>query len=427
MKQNFQLSEILTINTPENRCALAFSVRLQQHLETNKKTLFITANNTDLVRTNLRYIKQYLPEFDRIHEKTDYIFAKENLPELLHTYGIKTFEKELLTLAEEEMYDFYYFHRVDLFFNNTITSDTEHTLEAFIEAIRYYDKKVLFAYNNQTVAGKQLDQFLEKRRDLSFDIILNDNGECDLTMKTHHRLLQKESAKICLISDQKDMRYLHNTILQGQPNIKFDLISLENLTHNQKILDEDTDLIIYNDSRKFLTKDMTAKFKEFSPYAQIFWITNRKSIRKSDLVESKINNIDMLFPKIFDIKEYVHYIEQVIQRAFYSRKLQTLSYINEGQNVNFTDFVKRLKELERKHILHSIIIVDKAQLHHDNPAAFIRKDDFVHIHRNDDQVFFVLLNILPLQAKQIIAERTKVSPNHILVMDKMALVKTMET
>ena len=427
MKDNIQLSEVITIDTPANRCALAFSMQLQQHLKDHQKTLFLTGNQEELVRTNLAHVKQYLANFDKVHQKTTYIFAKEPWQEMSQTYGIKTFAKELQGIAQDPQYDFYYFHRIDLFFDTTFTPETEHAITDFIEAIRYHHKKVLFSYNSLTASGKIFETLFANKRDLSFDVVLNDNGECDLTMKTHNRLLQKEYANITLISDQADMRYLHNTILKHQPHIKFNLITLEDLTQNQSILTEDTDLILYNDSRKFLNKEMAEKLKELSPYAQLFWITSRKSIRKTDLTESKNNGIDMLFPKTFDIKEYVHYIEQVIQQAFYTHKLNTLSYLEESQEVNFTTFTKRLKELEEKQILHSVIMVKRSQIQHDNLATFIRKEDFVCIRENIDQVLFVLLNILPEHAKQIIADRTKIQKDQIFHQSKNALAQTAGT
>jgi hypothetical protein len=427
MKHNIQLSEVMTIDTPVNRCALAFSMQLQQHLKKDTNTLFLTANKPDLVRANLHHVKQHLPHFETVHEKTTYLFLKEEWNEISQRFGIRAFNNELNKITEEEIYDFYYFHRIDLFFNTKITYEVEQAIVNFIESIRYHHKKVLFSYNSLTASGKIFETLFAHKRDLSFDVVLNDDGECDLTMKTHNRLLQKENARICLISDQSDMHYLHQTILQKQPYIQLDIASLEDLEKDHTILNEETDLILYNDSRKFLTKEMTNVFKKLSPYAQIFWITNRKSIRKSDLNESKNNGIDMLFPKTFDIKEYVHYIEQVIQQAFYTNKLRNLSYIEEEQNVDILTMKKRIKELEEKQILHSVVTIKLSDIKHDNLSTFIRKEDFVAIDKNANSAFFVLINLLPENARQIIADRTKVNKQEISIQHKAVLTELPET
>ncbi len=427
MKHNIQLSEVMTIDTPANRCALAFCMQLQQHLKEETKTVLLTANKAELVRTNLQHIKQYLPNFEAIHEKTSYLFLKEEWSDISARFGVQAFTNELTRLTEDVAYDFYYFHRIDLFFENSITPDVEEAISNFIETIRYHHKKVLFSYNSMTASGKVFEVLFAKKRDLSFDVVLNDNGECDLTMKTHNRLLQKESANICLISDQDDMLHLHNTIFQQQSNIKLRTITLDDLHKEHTHINEETDLILYNDSRKFLTREMASVFKKLAPYAPIYWITNRKSIRKSDLNESKSHGIDMLFPKNFDIKEYVHYIEQVIQQAFYTNKLRNLSYLHEDQRVDTTTFAKRIEELDAKHILYSIITVKYSDIHHDNVAAFIRKEDFVLIDQDSDLVLFVLINLLPENARQIISDRTKISKEHIQVQHKATSMEVLGT
>ena len=413
MKNNIQLSEVITINTPANQCAMAFNMKLQQQLKETTKTLFLTANKADLVRTNLQHVKRYLPNFDIIHERTTYLFLKEEWSAISDRYGMKTFTNELSNLTKDPAFDFYYFHRIDLFFENNITPEVEQAIVRFIESIRYHHKKILFSYNSLTASGQIFETLFQNRRDLSFDVVLNDSGECDLTMKTHNRLLQKEYASICLISNQSDIRYLHNTIFKNQPHIKLDIVTLEDLEKNPKRINEETDLILYNDSRKFLTKEIAQVFKNLAPNTQIFWITNRKSIRKSDLNESEAHGIDMLFPKNFDIKEYIHYIEQVIQQAFYTTKLRTLSYLNEPQAVSLEIFKKRLHELENKQILYSIVTVNLPDVYHDNIASFIRKEDFVTINKTNNLAFFVLINLLPEHAKQIIADRTKINQKAI--------------
>lgn len=413
MKQNIQISEVISIDTPENRCALAFGMELQHHLPKGTRTLLLTANKPELVRTNLEHIQQYLPDFNTIHENTTYLFLKENWGAMYDQYGIKAFENELKHLVEKKEFDLYYFHRLDLFFDKQFTPDIQKCIIHFIESIRYHHKKVLFSYNNQTVSGKSFEVLLEDKRDLSFDVILNDDDKCDLTMKTHNRLLKKEAMNICLISDQKEMHYLHQAILKNEPNIKLSVIDLADLQKKDVPLSKETDLIIYNDSRKFLNKTMVNALKKFSPYAQIFWLTNRKSIRKSDLNESKEIGIDHLFPKTFDIKEYVHYIEHAIQKQFYTTKLQSLSYLNQAQRVDHKTFVRRIAELEKKHILFSIVTVKASEIHTDDIVTYVRKEDFVYIDHDTNIALFVMVNLLIENAKQIIAERTNVSKTYI--------------
>ena len=410
MKHNIQLSEVITIDTPDNRCAMAFAMELQNHLPNHTRTMLLTANRPELVHSNLEVVKQHLPHFDTIHDKTTYLFLKENWSELYDRYGIKAFINELRTLIEKDRYDLYYFHRLDLFFDKVFNEEIEESILSLIEAVRYHHKKVLLSYNTHTVSGKSFDKLLQNKRDLSFDVVPNSDGECDLTMKTHNRLLKKEFASVVLISDQPEIRQMHRQILGEEPKIRFQSASLQDLEKaHSHLINEDTDLIIYNDSRKQLDSTLAHLFKKEAPHAQLYWLTNRKSIRKTDLTESKKIGIELLFPKNFDIKEYIQYIEQVIQNQFYTHKLENLSFNGQTQVVDIRELMQRISELEKLNILFSLVTVNMSDIKEENIPSLIRKEDFVFMDRTHNLVLFVLVNIMQEQAKQVIADRVHVN------------------
>ncbi len=410
MKQNLQLSEVITIDTQENRCAIAFAMELQLHLPSAPRTLFITGNRAQLVRDNLKIVSDYLEGFEHVHQNTSYLFLKESWSELHDRYGIQAFINELRTLTDNDTYDLFYFHRIDLFFDKAFNDEIEEAVLALIESVRYHHKKIFFSYNTQTVSGKSFERVLQNHRDLSFDVVPNNDGECDLTMKTHNRLLQKGYVSILLISDQPSVKRMHKYILEGEPDIRFKTLSLAQLQSGDEAIDPQTDLIIYNDSIKLLDAEMTAELKKIAPDAQIFWLTGRKSIRKSDITKSKEIGIEMLFPKTFDIREYMHAIEHAVQKQFYSHKLDNLSYLNDTQIVNIQDLPKRLSELQSKRILFSVVTVNASHIHEENIPSLIRKEDFVFIDAEHDVVLFVLVNLPEEHARQIIAHRVNVNP-----------------
>ncbi len=410
MTQNIALSEIITIDSEENRCAIAFAMELQHHLQSPAKTLFLTANNPELVRTNLEVIKAHLPDFDTIHQNTIYLFLKEHWSELQDRYGIRTFVHELQSIVQDEAYEIFYFHRIDLFFDKQFTPEVEEAVIALLESVRYHHKKIFLSYNTQNVTGKSFDRLFQDKRDLSFDVVTGSDGECDLTMKTHNRLLKKEYASILLISDQHQTRRLHQIIMQNEPGIRLDLVTLEDLHSGNHTIDPQTDLILYNDSRKLLDKEMADTFRKLAPYTQIFWLTNQKSIRKSDLSESRKMGIDQLFPKHFDIQEYFHAIEQIIQNQFYTHKLDNLSYLGQSQVVDIRELTKRIAELQEKHVLFTSVTVNAAHIQRENISSLIRKEDFAFIDQANNIVLFVLINLPEESARQIIASRINVNP-----------------
>ncbi len=409
MKQNIQISEIVTINAKDNRCALAFSFELFEHLKDDTKMLFLTANSEHLFKSNLEKVKTYASNFSNLHKRSNYLFLKRSWIDLYNLYGLKAFENELISLSEDDDYDIYCFHRVDLFFDKHFTDEIKDVIINFIEAIRYHNKKVLFSYDTSSVSGQSFEDLLKQRRDLSFDVILNDDQECSLVMKTHNRLLKKQSRNIVLISDNDDIRYLHNTLFNKEENIDFKSVEIENLVDNDSVICEQTDLIIYNDSKKDLNNTLIKAFKQNAPYTQIFLLSNKKFIRKTDLKKYREIGIDQTYAKSFDIKEYVSDIEHIIQNSFYTQKLKNLSLKNMKQKVNVKDLMQRIQNLEKNSIVYALITARRGDIDATQIKNIIREDDFFFIDEENDIVLFVLLNILWEGAKEIVSQRTKIN------------------
>ncbi len=408
MRKNINISEVITINAEINECSLAFSFELLNHLSDSTRMLLITANNIKKVHENIEQVKEYVTDFEKLHSLTDYLFLKENWTQMYEKYGLRAFENELISLAENKEYDVYYFHRIDLFFDKYFTNELQNALITLIESVRYNHKKVIFSYNNQTVSGKSFESLLKSRQDLSFNVKPN-NNDCDFTMKTYNHLLKKEYAKISLISNDEDIINLHKIIFSDQKKIRFNALSLDDLQNLSQIAFEDSDIIVYNDSRKILDSKMIYAFKKLSPYARIFSINSRKSIRKTDLKESKEAGVDLLLPKSFDIKEYIHTIELAIQDEFYTQKLKKLSFLTKRQQVDVKELMQRIGELEKERIFFSIVTARATDIENNNISSMIRKEDFVFIDHTNNIILFVMINLLPDIAKDIIAERTSVS------------------
>lgn len=409
MHQNIALSEVLTIDTKDNKCALAFSFELLGELSSDTNMLLTTSNDITLVQKNLEILKESLSSFEELHQRCSYLFLKNNWDILYEQYGLQTFQNELLSLTEDTHYDVYYFHRIDLFFDTHFTQKIKNILYAFIDAVRYHHKKVIFSYNTHTLSGKSFEMLLENRRDLSFHNINDKIDDCNLKMKTHNRLMKKENASIVVISDQEDIDYLHKTIFAKQENINYTYIQLETLIQADTIINEQTDLIIYNDSKKPLNKNLIKAFKQTAPFAQIYVLSNRRSIRKIDLKISADMGIDQTFAKSFDIKEYVQHIEQVIHNNFYTHKLKNISFLGEIQRVDVKGLMQRLTELEKTNILFTMMTAQLSDTDTQILNQSIREDDFFFIDSSHNLILFVMLNILPEQAKDIIAERMKVN------------------
>ncbi len=415
MNKNIEISEVFTIDTDENRCALLFCLQLQHELN-DAKMLFLTANNFQLVHDNLERVEPYLSYFDTLHSRTKHLFLKESWLTLNEQYGARALSNELSSLVEHSQEELFFLHRIDLFFDKVFTKELEDVLIAFIKDIRYHHKKVIFSYNSKTATGKAFEELFVDRRDISYHIEEDKSdldGDCYTTIKTYNKFLKKPYAQIVLISDHKDIIAMHHTIFDKQNNIRFKHLSLEEFKRGIGKIDETSDVVVYNDSHTTLDANMISALKEVAHFAKIFQLSDKKFLRKPDRGHAKELGIDYIAPLNFDIEEYVESIETVIENDFYSRKLKTIFEKEQSLISDFDALKQYVLDLKNKHILFSLLSINTDDVDISNFASLIREYDYFYHDRTSNTVVFVLLNILRESAHEILAKRLGIKKRFI--------------
>ena len=411
LKKNIEISEVFTIDTDENRCALLFSLQLQHELN-DAKMLFLTANNFQLVHDNLERVKPYITYFDTLHARTKYLFLKESWLSLNEQYGARALSNELSSLVEHSQAGLFFLHRIDLFFDKIFDKELEDMLIAFIKDIRYHHKKVIFSYNSKTVTGKAFEELFVDRRDISYRIEEDKSdvdGDCFMTIKTYNKFLKKPYAQIVLISDQEDIVDMHHLIFDNQNNIQFKHRTLEAFKRDVNAIDEMEDVVIFSGT------DMTLvpKIKEKAHFAKIFQLSDKKFLRKTDRGNAKKFGIDYLAASNFDVEEYIESIEAVIENDFYSRKLKDFFDIEQSQEVDFDALKRYVIHLKKQQILFSLLSVKVEDIEISSVASLIREHDYIYHDRGSQTVVFVLLNILRANAHDILAKRLGIQKHFI--------------
>ncbi len=415
LKKNIEISEVFTIDTDENRCALLFCLQLQHELN-DAKMLVLTANNFQLVYDNLERVKPYVSYFDTLHERTKYLFLKESWLTLNAQYGARALSNELSSLVEHSVEELFFLHRIDLLFDKVFNKELEDVLIAFIKDIRYHHKRVIFSYNSKTATGKAFEELFVDRRDISYHIEADKSdvdGDCYMTIKTYNKFLKKPYAQIVLISDQKDIIDMHHIIFNNQKNIKFKHLSLEEFKKGIGTMDETTDVVVYNDSQTTLDKKVVSELKEIAQFSKIFQLSDKKFLRKPDYGNAKALGIDYLAPLNFDIEEYIASIETVIENDFYSRKLKIFFENEQSQKVDFDKLKRHVVELKDQQILFSLLSANIEDIENSSLSALVRERDYIYQDTASKTVVFVLVNILRESAHDILAKRLGVKKRFI--------------
>ncbi len=407
MKKNIEISEVFTIDTDENRCALLFCLQLQHELG-DAKMLFLTANNFQLVHDNLERVKPYVDNFDTLHAKTRHLFLKESWLVLNEQYGARALSNELSTLVEESEERLFFLHRIDLFFDKVFNKELEDVLIAFIKDIRYHHKRVIFSYNSKTATGKAFEELFVDRRDISYHIEEDKSdvdGDCYTTIKTYNKFLKKDYAHIVLLSDQKEIIAMHHTIFDNQKNIQFQHFSLEEIKSGLGTIEDTTDLIVYNDAHSTLDENIISDLKSKAHFAKIFQLSDKEFLRKPDRMHAKALGIEYLAAANFDLEEYISSIEAVIENNFYTHKLKILYAKKAPNDGDFNALKIYVKDLKERQILFSLLSVHSKEVDMSNLASLVREHDYIYHDKASGTIVFVLLNILRSNAHAILAER----------------------
>ncbi len=415
MKQNLEISEVFTIDTDENKCALLFCMQLQHELD-DAKMLFLTANNYELVHNNLERVKPYLPYFDTLHKQTRHLFLKDSWLTLQEQYGVQALSNELSSLVEYSDANIFFLHRVDLFFDKVFDTPLEDVMIAFIKDIRYHHKKVIFSYNSKTVTGKAFDDLFDKRRDISYTIKEDKNdpsGDCFSTIKTYNKFLRKSHALIVLISENSSLIKMHQNIFSNQKNIKFMHYSLSDIVEKRAVISEDTDVIVFDDRTYDLDDKLVAYLKNLAHFSKIYQLSNKKFLRKTDLNNAREIGIDYVAPCNFDLQEYISSIESSLDNDFYTQKVKEFLKIPREKKLEYQALKAYLLELKEKQIIFSLLRVETKNLETQDILSLIREEDSVYHDRENGSLVFVLLNILGDNAKEILAKRLKIKKRFI--------------
>ena len=415
MITNTEISEVFTIDTDENRCALLFCLQLQHDLN-NAKMVFMTANSFELVHENIERVKPYISYADALIAKTKYLFLKDSWRNLENLYGTRALSNELSTLVEFSEHEIFFLHRIDLFFDKMFNKELEDVLIGFIKDIRYHHKKVIFSYNSKTATGKVFEEIFKQRRDISYHIEEDKSdvgGDCYTTIKTYNQFLKKSHSEILLLSDNQEMIDFHNTVFSEHKNIGFSHCTLADIVSGKEQVSETTDIIIYNDSTVELDEDMIKYLKSKAYFTKVYFLSHKQFLRKGDVSHLKQIGVDYMTPRFFDIKEYIGSIENVIENHFYSDTLKSIGFTAMPKEVDSDELSRRIALLGEQNIIFSILSIPVDVIGDRSMSLLIRDDDFVYHDDKKNEVVFVLLNILQKPAVEILSSRLKIDEKHI--------------
>ena len=404
--KNIQKSEIFTVDTPSNYFAVEYFTVLLNHLSCDS-SLCISANNFEKMYVDLEKSSENISYCKDILKNCKFLFMKEDWLSIYEEYGFSGVSNEIFSILNSTGANLIFFNSIDILLANVDKEKIEGFLFSLTNNIQYQNKKILFSYNSQTNRGSYIDEVLKKLSDIHYK-----NSELVETFDSFYEkieyFLQKRDTpetNINLISDQDDFIKANQTLFKDKINV--------NLIVSDKI-DKEADIIVLNLSREIKKDTILAIKKNLSNVKLILFLQN-KVLREIDKEHYTNLGIDLVLDKNYDFLNYVKFVEKEIKDNFYSSKIKNFTKPDFSNTITYEQLLLLVDTLNSQNIIHSLLSIEDKYLNNSFEKN-LRKYDFVHYSYHDNNTtIFILLNITPNRAKELISKRFNIPKEKILI------------
>ncbi len=236
-------------------------------------------------------------------------------------------------------------------------------------------------------------------------IVFDDDTLINLSL--YDRELNNAPAiKIALITDNNDLRKLNYYLLKEVSDI--DYYTIDDLSDQELDIIDDMDIVIYNREDTLLKEKILHQIKAKNLKTKFFMISNKPYLRQKDILTEHINGVDKLMKMDFFLEDYILSIEKYLHSNFYSRRLLALEETSDQILHDKERFFRRVDDLIEKKIFFSLFrykYQSEIDIDDYNIKKIVREHDTIFIDRQNSEITFLLLNVVPDFGAQIIKKR----------------------
>ena len=222
-------------------------------------------------------------------------------------------------------------------------------------------------------------------------------------------LCDKDNLKeqnIALLSDSEEFKKLNYFIFRDVEGINYMTIDTP-YDKDLSILSE-MDLIIFNKKDEDLENLILKNIHKKHLRSRFIHVVEDKGYRKVDFLNEYLAGVSKILKIDSELEEYIFEIQKELRNNFYSKRLlniNTLPILTKKE-----DFEFRINELIKNRIFFT-----KLRFKYDsdmdileyNIKKTIRKRDTIYVDKNLHELYFVLLDVMPKKAGDIVKERIK--------------------
>jgi len=211
---------------------------------------------------------------------------------------------------------------------------------------------------------------------------------------------------IALLSDNDDLKKLNYFIFNGVDGINY--YTMDDPYDKDLSILSQMDLILYNKSDKDLETLILENILNKRIHCKFIHIVDSENYRKIDFLEEYLQGVSKVIKLDSELEEYIFEIQRELLDGFYSKRLQNIKPIDTLYDLR--KFEKRIDELIKHRVCFTKLrytYESDMDIKKYNLKKIIREKDTIYIDQQRNEIYFLLLDVMPKVANNIIKSRIK--------------------
>ncbi len=235
-------------------------------------------------------------------------------------------------------------------------------------------------------------------------IMHDDDTLINLSLYEHN--MSAPMIKIALITDDNDLRKLNYYLLKDVSDI--DYYTIDDPDDADLEMIDEMDIVIFSKEDTKLKEQILERIKAKNLKTKFFMISKKPYLRQKDILQEHINGVDKLMKMDFFLEDYILSMEKYLHTNFYSKRFLTLKEYPEVVLHDKKRFFDRVESLIEKKIFFSLFryhYQSEIDIDDYNIKKIVRDHDNILIDKENREIYFLLLNVVPEFGTQIIKKR----------------------
>ncbi len=215
-----------------------------------------------------------------------------------------------------------------------------------------------------------------------------------------------KNIQVALFSEMEDIKKLNYYLFSNVNDI--DYYTIDSLSEDELPIVDMMDIIIFNKDDDTQKEMLLHNIKAKNLSTKFFIITNKSYLRQKDVLREHVNGVDKLMKMDFFLEDYILSMEKYLRSNFYSKRLLALDDEKDVLIKNKKMFKQKIDLLLKKKIFFSLFNYKydaEIDISSYNIRKIVRECDLIFIDQKNQEMTFLLLNVIPEFGSQLIKKR----------------------